>query len=84
MTDSVTYENLRGGTQNKTRRLTEILNNWSLATNMKVYVVALSVLAVASALPMAKEEGPLERFISTLRDCVETDTMLCLKVCGLK
>ncbi|KAL0860889.1 hypothetical protein ABMA27_009426 [Loxostege sticticalis] len=51
---------------------------------MKVYVVALCVVAAATALPMAKEEGTMEKFISTLRDCVETDTLLCLKEKAMK
>ncbi|XP_028177089.1 uncharacterized protein LOC114364930 [Ostrinia furnacalis] len=51
---------------------------------MKVYVVALCIVAAASALPMAKEEGAMEKFITTLRDCVETDTLLCLKEKAMK
>ncbi|OWR52866.1 uncharacterized protein LOC116774924 [Danaus plexippus] len=50
---------------------------------MKVYCVVLFV-AAAAALPMAKEDGVMEKFISTLRDCVETDTMLCLKEKAMK
>lgn len=47
---------------------------------MKV-VVLLCAVAVAGALPMAKEDGAAERFISALKDCLDTDTSLCLKVC---
>ncbi|KAF9819273.1 hypothetical protein SFRURICE_000264 [Spodoptera frugiperda] len=45
---------------------------------MKV-VVLLCAVAVAGALPMAKEDGAAERFLSALKDCLDTDTSLCLK-----
>lgn len=41
----------------------------------------LCAVAVAGALPMAKEDGAAERFLSALKDCLDTDTSLCLKVC---
>lgn len=44
-------------------------------------VVLLCALAVAGALPVAKEDGVAERFISALKDCLDSDTSLCLKVC---
>lgn len=47
---------------------------------MKVFIL-LCTVALASALPMAKEEGVMEKFLSAVRDCVEADTVLCLKVC---
>ncbi|XP_049880857.1 uncharacterized protein LOC126377205 [Pectinophora gossypiella] len=50
---------------------------------MKV-VAFLCFVVVAGAMPMAKEDGALEKFLSTLRDCVETDTMMCLKEKALK
>ncbi|CAH2218194.1 jg27463 [Pararge aegeria aegeria] len=50
---------------------------------MKVfYVMCLAV--AATAMPTVKEDGVMEKFISTLRDCVETDTMLCLKEKAMK
>ncbi|CAD0205647.1 unnamed protein product [Chrysodeixis includens] len=45
---------------------------------MKV-VVLLCAVAVAGALPMAKEDGAAERIISSLKDCLDTDTSMCLK-----
>ena len=45
---------------------------------MKAFYAVL-FLAAATAMP-AKEDGVVDKFISNLRDCVETDTMLCLKV----
>lgn len=72
-----------GEKQNKTVRLQLPLTIERSLVKMKVYCVVLFV-AAAAALPMAKEDGVMEKFISTLRDCVETDTMLCLKVCEVK
>lgn len=46
---------------------------------MRAFVV-LCAVALAGAVPVAKEDG-MNRFISAIRDCVETDTLLCLKVC---
>ncbi|XP_045455528.1 uncharacterized protein LOC123665239 [Melitaea cinxia] len=50
---------------------------------MKTFIV-VCLVAVAAAMPTSKEDGVMERFISTLRDCVETDTMLCLKEKAMK
>ncbi|XP_068625708.1 uncharacterized protein [Battus philenor] len=50
---------------------------------MKAFVL-LCIVASAVALPTAKEDGVMERFISALRDCVETDTTLCLKEKAMK
>ncbi|XP_050685334.1 uncharacterized protein LOC126979819 [Leptidea sinapis] len=49
---------------------------------MKSYVLLLA-LAAASAMP-TKEDGVMEKFVSALRDCVETDTVLCLKEKAMK
>ncbi|CAH0721077.1 unnamed protein product, partial [Brenthis ino] len=48
---------------------------------MKAFYVLF--LATVTAMP-AKEDGVMEKFISNLRDCVETDTMLCLKEKAMK
>lgn len=45
---------------------------------MKAFVL-LCAVAVVGALPMTKEDGVAERFISALKDCMDTDTSLCLK-----
>ncbi|CAH2097086.1 unnamed protein product [Euphydryas editha] len=50
---------------------------------MKAFIV-VCLVAVAAAMPTSKEDGVMEKFISTLRDCVETDTMLCLKEKAMK
>ncbi|CAB3222928.1 unnamed protein product [Arctia plantaginis] len=47
-------------------------------------VVLLCALAVAGALPVAKEDGVAERFISALKDCLDSDTSLCLKEKAMK
>ncbi|XP_072935226.1 uncharacterized protein [Epargyreus clarus] len=44
---------------------------------MKAFFILCLVGAVV-AMP-TKEDGAMERFISALRDCVDTDTVLCLK-----
>ncbi|XP_026492448.1 uncharacterized protein LOC113398082 [Vanessa tameamea] len=49
---------------------------------MKAFIV-VCLAAVAAAMPTSKEDG-MQKFISTLRDCVETDTMLCLKEKAMK
>ncbi|CAF4869457.1 unnamed protein product [Pieris macdunnoughi] len=49
---------------------------------MKAFVF-LCVVAAAAAMP-TKEDGVMEKFVSTLRDCVDTDTMLCLKEKAMK
>lgn len=48
---------------------------------MKRAIAALCLVALSGAMPTVKEEGVMEKFLSTLRDCMEADTMLCLKVC---
>lgn len=48
---------------------------------MRAFVIACC-LAFAGALPMGKEDG-LDKFVSTFRDCIEGDAMLCLKVCAV-
>lgn len=58
------------------------IEHWT-SSKMKAFVI-LCLVAVTVAMPTAKEDGVMERFISALRDCVETDTMLCLKVCEVK
>ncbi|KAG6460664.1 uncharacterized protein LOC115450380 [Manduca sexta] len=45
--------------------------------------VALCLIATAAAVPIGKEDG-LGVFLSAFRDCVETDTMLCLKEKAMK
>lgn len=50
---------------------------------MKVFVV-LCAITVAGAMPTVKEEGAVEKFLSAVKDCVDGDTMLCLKVCVVK
>ncbi|XP_053619774.1 uncharacterized protein LOC128680568 [Plodia interpunctella] len=50
---------------------------------MKAFVV-LFAIGIAGAVPLAKEEGPMEKFVSALRECVEADTMLCLKEKAMK
>ncbi|KAJ2940525.1 hypothetical protein O0L34_g6461 [Tuta absoluta] len=47
-------------------------------------VALLCLVALAGAKPMSKEEGVMERFASNLRDCLESDTMLCLKEKAMK
>ncbi|XP_028043644.1 uncharacterized protein LOC114253082 [Bombyx mandarina] len=49
---------------------------------MRAFVV-LCAVALAGAVPVAKEDG-MNRFISAIRDCVETDTLLCLKEKAMK
>lgn len=49
---------------------------------MRAFVIVCCV-AFAGALPMNKEDG-LDKFVSTLRDCVDGNAMLCLKVCEVK
>ncbi|XP_045780339.1 uncharacterized protein LOC123877566 [Maniola jurtina] len=51
--------------------------------NMKV-VYVLCLVTLVTAMPTVKEDGVMDKFISTLRDCVETDTMLCLKEKAMK
>lgn len=67
------------GTQNKTAGVLASSTIELSSSKMKAFV-ALCVIATVGALPMAKEEGPMEKFVSALRECVEADTMLCLKV----
>ncbi|XP_014355612.2 uncharacterized protein LOC106708586 [Papilio machaon] len=58
------------------------IEHWT-SWKMKAFVI-LCLVAVTVAMPTAKEDGVMERFISALRDCVETDTMLCLKEKAMK
>ncbi|KAI8423210.1 hypothetical protein MSG28_014248 [Choristoneura fumiferana] len=51
---------------------------------MKAFVVLVVALAVANGLPMAKEESAVDKFMANLRDCVEGDTLLCLKEKAMK
>ncbi|XP_026754314.1 uncharacterized protein LOC113514424 [Galleria mellonella] len=50
---------------------------------MKAFVI-LCVAVVTGAMPMVKEEGVTDKLISTLRECVDADTMLCLKEKAMK
>ncbi|CAH0401546.1 unnamed protein product [Chilo suppressalis] len=50
---------------------------------MKAFVI-LCLVAAAVAMPTSREDGVMEKFISTLRDCVETDTLMCLKEKAMK
>lgn len=68
------------GLQNKTVCFTSGFDNYIPLVKMKGYSLVLCFIAAAAAMPAAKEDGVMDKFISTLRDCVETDTMLCLKV----
>lgn len=71
-----------GGTENKTDGCKAFPNNCTFAVvEMKAFVVLVVGLALANGLPMAKEESAVDKFMTNLRDCVEGDTLLCLKVC---
>ncbi|XP_048486426.1 uncharacterized protein LOC105391598 [Plutella xylostella] len=54
------------------------------SSKMKCFVL-LCLVAAATALPMSKDSlSSMDTFVSALRDCMETDTMLCLKEKALK
>ncbi|GBP17583.1 hypothetical protein EVAR_12295_1 [Eumeta japonica] len=47
-------------------------------------IPVLAALSFARAMPAAREEGLVASFVSALTDCVEGDTMLCLKEKAMK
>lgn len=67
-----------GGHKIKTLCCWHALTNRAKSSKMK-YLIVICMIAAVHAIPV-KEDGPADKFLAALRDCVETDTMLCLKV----
>ncbi|KAJ0170876.1 hypothetical protein K1T71_013648 [Dendrolimus kikuchii] len=46
-------------------------------------LIVICVIAAVGAIPV-REDGPADKFLAAVRDCVDSDTMLCLKEKAMK